>query len=257
MTSSNVENQLGKDLELQSISSSYTERRRRRVFDSFLRTDKIEGKASDSPEDRGEQLFSILGLLNLHNGTIFSVEQNQKWNLRQALGMGASFKVTETEMPIWSALSHLRYRSLNLRGPEEEYNFVDHTNTSWDINTRVAYKSIGSRIKRMDDVLMELRVLFHPPLQRHPNIVSLLGVAWAMELETGIESEDSTTDLGSSVETKAHPEQPQEWPSIVIERAPYSTLLDFLNTSKPRVRISLSAKLHLCSNVLNAISVSF
>jgi hypothetical protein len=196
-------------------------------------------------------------LLSLHKGTIFSVEQNQKWNLRRALGKGISFKVTETDMPIWSALSHLRYRSLNLRGPGEKFHFVDHTNTSWDINTIVAYKSTAPQTKRMDSILSELRVMYHPPLQRHPNIVSVLGVTWAMELETDIESSNSAVDLVPPFETSGQREPLQEWPSIVIERAPHNCLSDFLSTSKLGVRISLSAKLRLCGDILNAITVRF
>jgi hypothetical protein len=253
MTSSQIDS----PIELQSISSTYTERRRRRVFESIQSGDGKDGNVPTSSETRGAQLLYILGLLNLHSGTIFSVEQKQKWNSRQALGFGASFNVTETDMPIWSALSHLRYRSLDLRGPDERTNFIDHTNTSWDINTSVAYKSIGSQNKHMDAVLQELRVLYHPPLQRHPNIVSLLGVAWAAELETDIENENSAVDLVWSVDTSGQKDPPQEWPSVVIERAHYKSLIDFLNTPTTRVRISLSAKLRFCTNILNAISVSF
>jgi hypothetical protein len=257
MASSDGDNQADRYHELQPISSSYTERRRHRVFESFLNNDNTSRMPTASRGTQGDQLILILGLLNLHKGTTFSVEQNQKWNLRRALGEGVSFKVTETDMPIWSALSHLRYRSLNLSGPGEKFHFVDHTNTSWDINTVVAYKSIAPRTRGMDSVLSELRVMYHPPLQRHPNIVSVLGVAWAMELETNIESSNSAVDLVPPFETSGQREPLQEWPSIVIERAPHSSLPDFLSTSKLGVRISLRAKFRLCGDVLNAITVRF
>lgn len=254
MASNNIEMAV-QEFQSRSFSCSHlTRRRQRRAWRSSI-SPLSEGPEKLLYDRRGEQLLLILGLLNFYNGKIFTVEQGQKWNLRQALGHGASFAVAEANMPIWSALSHLRYRDINVQKPEEEYNFVDHTNTRWSSKTRVAYKAIGSKEMGMYDVLTELRVLFHTPLQKHPNLVKPLGVAWVMEPEVDLESDGkSEPSIAPNGDKPRRPQQ--EWPTIVVELAPYGSLLDFLDSSTQRVTMSLRAKLRLCTDVMNAIRVS-
>lgn len=64
---------------------------------------------------------------------------------------------------------------------------------------------------RISALLLELRVLAHPPLRSHPNIVSLLGVAW--------ETDPGWNPGGDSITRK--------WPVLIMERAGMGTLEDF------------------------------
>jgi len=106
----------------------------------------------------------------------------------------------------------------------------------------------------MNDVLTEIRILYHVPLQKHRNLVNILGVAWIMEPEVLFDNDDILEEsLDPHQGNKDRPRQ--EWPAIVIELSPLGNLIEFLKSPKS-VAISLRAKLHLCSDVMNAISVS-
>jgi hypothetical protein len=116
-----------------------------------------------------QSLLLILRLLSYYKIQLFSVDPSQKWNLRQTLGEGSTFSVDGADLPIWRALSNLKYRNLDLKGPGEKFYFNDHTQTKWDHNTLVAYKALVTN-KDMDrsvitvDMITELRVLCHPLL---------------------------------------------------------------------------------------------
>lgn len=115
-------------VELKTISSTWTQRRQRQEGETCRSTNRTY---TSPPNDKpGEQLLHILSILNFHRGTIFSVPPSRGWNLRQHLGKGASFEVDEGELPIRYALDHSRYRDLYVKGPEEDYNFIDHTKTA-------------------------------------------------------------------------------------------------------------------------------
>ncbi|KAF2495498.1 kinase-like protein [Lophium mytilinum] len=238
----------GIQAKIQSQGSSFDSRRRevrrRRFQSSEYSTRKRSNNDHALEEESASQpLLLILRILSYHKIRLFSVNPNQRWNLRQALGDGSTFSVDGAELPIWDALAHLRYRNLDIKGPKEKFNFVDHTRISWQHTTLVAYKALVGR-KSMDrgmimqDLITELRVLCHRPLQKHPNFVRLLGVAWISEIDMGY-----TDDA-----------EPREWPTVVVEKAPHGSLLDFLSSEEFKTtRSSLMAKLNLCIDVLIAI----
>lgn len=161
---------------------------------------------------------------------------------RDTLGTGASFAVEGASLNISNALNHLRYRSINTAGVQNGAHFSDHTETKWAHNTEVAFKSSSRKATRVAELLVEQRVLCHPPLQKHPNIVRLLGITWTKDQPRDI------SELGEDL---------MEWPLVAIERAPHGSLRDFLGSHVyNRVRTSLTAKLRLCVDVLKGITVS-
>jgi len=201
-----------------------------------------------------QSLLLILRLLSYYKIQLFSVDPSQKWNLRKTLGVGSTFSVDGADLPIWRTLSNLQYRNLDLKGPGEKFYFNDHTQTKWDQNTLVAYKALVTN-KDMDrsvitvDMITELRVLCHPPLQNHPNIVRLLGVAWVREIDLG-------STLTPTPNQNAEDFKMCAWPTVVVEKAPFGSLLGFLRSDEFKAtRSSLVAKVYLCLDVLNGITV--
>ena len=200
------------------------------------------------------QLLPVLRLLGLYNVRSFSIEADQQWNLRQDLGAGISSSVEGAAIPLSSALSHIRYRSIQYMGLADGTRYVDHTGARWSYGTRVAYKRSNRTLLEirdiygpestvqsvwMENLLMELRVLCHAPLQRHSNIPRLLGIAWIKDQRF----DEHETDAG------------KEWPTIVMENAPYGTLSDLMRSPLySEARSSLRVKLGLVIDVLAGIA---
>lgn len=160
---------------------------------------------------------------------------------RDHLGKGASFAVEGASLNISNALNHLRYRSIETAGVQNGAHFSDHTETKWAHNAKVAFKSSSRKTTRVAEILVELRVLCHPPLQGHPNIVRLLGITWTKDQPRDI------SECGKEL---------MEWPLVAIERAPHGSLRDFLGSHVyNQVRTSLEAKWRLCVDVLKGITV--
>jgi len=83
--------------------------------------------------------------------------------------------------------------------------------------------------ERLQNVILELRALTHTPLQRHPNIVDLLGLGWESD------SVDET----------------RKWPVLILEYADGGTLSDFLRRHPD---LSYAQRLALSSDVANGLS---
>ena len=143
-------------------------------------------------------------------------DPDDSWVLRKRLGAGGSFAVHEETLPVASLFSgRLRYRNFKVRGSDQGPMFQDHTQAQWNFGSSVAFKT--SNVDP-DSIITELRVLCHEPLQNHPNIVHLIGIAWITDQSA------QDTSNGSEV---------LEWPAIVLEKAPYGSLQDFLISSGP------------------------
>jgi hypothetical protein len=207
-------------------------------------------RSSDKP---WTPLLSILRVLQFSKVQSMGVNAAYMFNTRRKLGRGASFVVEEAVLPL-STTNLLVFRRLNVLDITKKIEFTDHTGLKWANTTQVAYKAIavdGTRIdeeftsRRLKDTLVELQVLCHAPLYRHPNIVRLLGVAWLRDQDLSSLGDDSQ---GRSF--------PLEWPTIVTERAPGDSLHTFL-TSKTYTssQVSLQVNWSLCIDVLCAISV--
>ena len=114
--------------------SSFSERERRRRR-SLLSS---HNDASEHPTNSGyptssikqSSLLDLLRLVQKNRVQIFSIEPDQRWNIRPELGKGASFAVEEANMAISSTLAHIQYRNLDLKGHGAATNFLDHTNTA-------------------------------------------------------------------------------------------------------------------------------
>jgi hypothetical protein len=141
------------------------------------------------PDDNGVYheavTLLIIRLLSYHKVQIFPLNTRITQYDKHTLGVGSTFSVEASSLPIWRARAHFRYRDPTFPRQGEKLHFTDHTQTKWDYTTIGAYKSLvyeddpeGGRDRLMRDLLQELRILCHHPLQRHPTIVHLLGFAW-------------------------------------------------------------------------------
>ena len=237
-----------------SESSSFSDRRRRRRRHQWQDSDGLNHTHafdnSSASHHTPESLLELFRVISHYRIQILSVEPNQQWNVRQALGQGASFKVEQTGLPVSSTLSRLRYRNLDIKGPNEDSNFTDHTGTRWAYNKLVAFKSVR-RNDGLFELIRELRVYCHKPIQQHSHIVRLLGIAFYTEqdLDTDIDAALYDPENFTNVALR-------EIPLLVIERAPHASLTAFLKSPEfTKVPASLKAKTRLCTDVLSAIEV--
>ncbi|KAF2829379.1 ankyrin [Ophiobolus disseminans] len=253
------------DLELQAITrkttdSSSFERgfhrreraaRRREFQSSDAPNQPASTNASNDPPDDSTledlPLLLCLQLVAHHDVPVFSVRRGRKWNTRETLGRGSTFAVEQADLPVREAISDLQYYDI-AKGRRDGC-FTDHTGIKWSYDTVVAYKSLEARGRRnrenlFVDLLKELRILCHPPLQRHPNIASFIGLAWIREEDMATGSQ--TPDTVSS--------ESREWPILITEKAELGTLGEFVHfRAYCQKRISLLAKARLVSDVLEAI----
>jgi serine/threonine protein kinase len=84
------------------------------------------------------------------------------------------------------------------------------------------------RASLAESILLELRVLCHPPIRHHENVVDLLGLGW------------ETDNLDYS----------RLWPVLVVEWANHGTLLDVIRAQSLDVNI----KLELCRDIARGLS---
>lgn len=211
---------------------------------------------SNESESVERLLLKILRVLQYSKVNALAISPNTQFNTRRELGHGASFAVEQSFIPFKSTGYYDAYRQLDVESPDTKKHFIDHTGTKWETTTEVAYKRIYIKKKglddkfdrrRLDDTLVELRVLCHESLQTHPNIVRFLGVAWLKDESLDIPSEEHEQSIHSS---------PQYWPQAVMEKAEYGSLRDFLGSDQFKAsRASLKAKAKLCLDVLFGLLV--
>jgi serine/threonine protein kinase len=103
------------------------------------------------------------------------------------------------------------------------------------ITKHVTVQNDDPRSTTLDDakvlkpLVQELRVLAHPPLRDHSNIIDLFGVAWEKQLDY----------FG------------QSWPILVLEYAPGGNLMEFLGLNHPETTWSTSLRIsqHIASGL--------
>ena len=201
----------------------------------------------DDDEDEirhAKVVLQLLQVIMFHRVAMLQVPNNQCQ--RTVIGDGASCTVEEGRLPLENLLDSLCYHIPKLRPLFHRGNFVDHNGISWAPDTATAFKVIAlkedSEIQkslRLEELTSEVRVLSHGPLQTHPHIINLLGVAWTrMPSPDGIkaDTEDRLT------------------PAALLELTPHGSLLKFLH--KPKSPVSMETKLKLCNDVLLAIQVN-
>jgi serine/threonine protein kinase len=106
------------------------------------------------------------------------------------------------------------------------YKSVRHYNQRVDGQSR--QEAAAARLK---DVLMEIQVLTHEPLRRHPNIVNLVGFGW----------ENNRIDMDSHV---------FRWPFLVLEYAQYGSMVDLFEEEN----VNFESRRLLCTHVGNGLS---
>jgi hypothetical protein len=233
------------------------EARRREFESSDTPTSQRPSTSIDASNDlhddstlQGYPLLLCLQLVAHHNVSVFSVGRGRKWNTRESLGHGVTFDVEQADLPVREAVSDLQYYDI-VKGRRGGF-FTDHTGIKWSFDTVVAYKSLfaqgrRNRENRFSDLLRELRILCHPPLQKHPYIARFIGLAWIREEDMASETVGEEMGVNES----------REWPILITEKAELGTLGKFVHyRASCMKRISLLAKIRLLSNVLEAISVS-
>jgi len=242
-----------------SFSSDYDRRRRenqRRDFqssDAFTTQPRSINASSNPIDDAVFENYPLLLCLQLiahYNVFVFSVIRGRKWNTRERLGRGTTFDVEQADLPVGEAVSDLQYYDIS-KGLRHGF-ITDHTGIRWGYDTVVAYKSLyaegrGNRQRLFSGLLNELRILCHPPLQKHPYIANFIGLAWIRE-------EDMASE---AVGEETHTTDTHEWPILITEKSDLGTIGDFVQYRASCLkRISLLAKVRLLSNVLEAICVS-
>jgi len=90
------------------------------------------------------------------------------------------------------------------------------------------YRGTDMEAHRLSAILLELRVLTHPPLRTHPNIVTLLQVGWEGDVF----------------------DEFLKWPALVVEYAELGTLEDFFD-HEPTT--SFSTRTTICQDVTNGL----
>lgn len=195
--------------------------------------------------DPGRELLDLLCVMGYHGVEHFVIPGTARWNKRRGLGEGSSFAVEEASLPLSTAVDSLSHRKPQGRlNHNQNWYFTDHTGIRWKADTRVAFKVPENDRKDLRDIIQEVRILCHPPLQNHPNIVSLLGIAWVRQAK-----EDSAHTEEGNVQ--------RDRPTVVIAHAPHGSLYDFVTSPAYRDQhVSLKAKLRLCMDVLKAMMVS-
>lgn len=210
--------------------SSVRRSRRRSTSNTAIRGAQTRRLKSS---ERLPDLLILLLILSFHKARHLSVTLLEGFHQGIALGNGASFNVKEFPLPAEGGLHHLRIRDPAEVGKADSY-FEDITNERWAANTKGAYKSVPSA--RYSELIRELRILCHPPLQDF--VVRLAGLAWITR---------PIPRNGSVLE---------ETPVVVVERAPGGSLLDFMESEDWKSsRVSLKAKLRICVRVLRCITV--
>jgi hypothetical protein len=244
-----------------TISTIHASRRRSRLStldddEEPMETGLDVALVSNESESVERLLLKILRVLQYSKVAALAISPSTQFNTRRILGHGTSFSVEQSFIPIKSTTYYEAYRQLDLESPDTKTHFIDHTGTKWETTTEVAYKRLSIKKseldqkfdrRRLDDTLVELRVLCHESLQTHPNIVRLLGVAWLKDENLDVQTEGYEQSIHSG---------PQYWPVAVTEKAEYGSLHDFLASDQFKAsRTSLKAKVKLCLDVLFGLLV--
>jgi len=229
----------------------------RHIFRSTQDTNSYQSHRKTALDCYEPLILVILRLLSYHKIRVFPADSTINQIIREPLGDGSTFVVDASDLPLWRTMSNLQYRDLSFPRRREKFHFTDHTNTKWDHKTVGAYKTLVYGEDRRRDQLMlglvtELRILSHPPLQRHPNIVHFIGFVWIRDQQFFA----NTREVDVEVENDDL-EEPREWPTVVTQKAPHGSLRTFMSSLLYQdTRCSLDAKILLCMDVLNGISVS-
>ncbi|RPB11193.1 ankyrin [Morchella conica CCBAS932] len=101
----------------------------------------------------------------------------------------------------------------------------------------------GAVEERLEAVILEVRVLTHPPMYFHKNIVDFLGVSWQCELPE-VEPGQTETDLPP----------PKRVPVILLEYAKHGSLEDFMQTTLYDA-MSFDGRVSLCRDIAEGLAV--
>lgn len=150
------------------------------------------------------------------------------------LGQGASFTVTRQRLPCGPTheagrkdMGGIIMMPTSLAPPRPRYVVYKSARVSFQPNGDPATPRDG---RALQSVLTELHALLHPPLLAHPNIISLLSLAW-----------------GSHHQHLVH-----RLPVLVVEYGDCGTLAD-VQLRGPR--LSNRLKLHLCLGIARGLEV--
>ncbi|KAF2662019.1 kinase-like protein [Lophiostoma macrostomum CBS 122681] len=194
--------------------------------------------------------LTILNLLSYFKICIFPADTHIFHYDTRQLGKGSTFRVQAASLPVWRARAHFRYRDPTFPRQGEKFLFTDHTQTKWKRSTIGAWKLLvhepdleESRDRLMGDLIKELRILSHPPLQLHPNIVHVLGFVWLQDRQ--FFTDDPKSDFNDA--------RLREWPTVVTERAPHGSLREFMSDPSHTVPPTLRTKLLHCADIINGV----
>ncbi|KAJ6258751.1 hypothetical protein Dda_6804 [Drechslerella dactyloides] len=165
-------------------------------------------------------------------------QSNQTYNLLRVLTTAQSREIDFVGITWQAALGTIG------KGGEGEISQADIS-----IKDKFAFKrsvAIGTKAKDDSDIFQELnsevQVLGHPKIRQHPNIVSLEGLCWEINVRPG----------GRDWLGRATPDKEKAWPVLILDKAPHGDLEKFMRTEKGRA-IKLENRMQLCAQVASAL----
>jgi serine/threonine protein kinase len=179
----------------------------------------------DIKTNNGGEEVPLLGLSPFKPSSSPSISLSQHLTLFLSLAADARREaLQQADYPLANFLRNIRDHDVGLITPATEFirrgaTFAVRRTVIPD-HTDVVFKSCVRGKKKLDDtsitrrlelVLLELRILAHEPLRAHDNIVNLIAVGW----------EGDARDVF------------RKWPVLVVEYADLGTLDDYFESRKP------------------------
>ncbi|RPB12630.1 hypothetical protein P167DRAFT_149914 [Morchella conica CCBAS932] len=165
--------------------------------------------------------------------------------IAEYLGRGRTFYVSRLSLPATIGLKGSWPKTLVIQPADSEQS--THQDASITCKRpMIEFDSFGNPKQgkveeRLEAVFLEMRVLTHPAIYLHKNVVDFLGISWQCELP---EIEPGQREFLP----------PKRVPVILLEYAKYGTLADFMQTDL-YASMTFNARANLCRDIAEGLAV--